>query len=71
MSNQELLECVKGLGKHPSVLNVFMKNHHEGILNEIILRTHFLDDGFYVGKSVPIMARLYCLEHDIKEHPRC
>jgi len=71
LSNEEILEYVNNLNKKPDILNQFLKNHHRDVFDEIVLRTSFLDAGFYAGKSTPIKARLYCLSNNITVHPRC
>ena len=38
-------------------------------MDEIISRTSFLDET--VLGFVPILARLYCLEHNLTSHPEC
>ena len=70
MSNRELLDKIQELGIYQGKLNAYLKKHFPDLFNELVSRTHFLDD-FYKDKSVPMPARLYCLEHDLKEQPRC
>ena len=70
MSNHELLDKIQGLGIYQGKLNAYLEKHFPELFNELVSRTHFLDD-FYKDKSVPMPARLYCLEHDLKEQPRC
>lgn len=70
MSNQQLLEEVRNIGVCTGKLNAYLQSHHPELFVEITERTHFLND-FYKDKSVPILARLYCLEHNLKEQPRC
>ena len=70
-SNKDLLDFIKSLNKRPDVLNRFLKNHHRNIYDEIVARTQFLDDGYFNGKPVPILARMYCLEHELSTSPTC
>lgn len=70
-SNKDLLDFIKSLNKRPDVLNRFLKNHHRNIYDELVARTQFLDDGYFKDKSVPILARLYCLEHELTASPTC
>lgn len=70
MSNAELLDKINKLGIYQGKLNAYLKRHFPDLFNELVSRTHFLDD-FYKDKTVPIPARLYCLKHNLKEQPRC
>ena len=70
LSNRELLEHIRELNMPVKSMSKFIKNgHHIPFLDELISRTNFLDSTSHV--FVPILARLYCIEHDINEHPRC
>ena len=70
LSNRELLEHIRELNMPVRSMSKFIKNgHHIPVLDELISRTNFLDSTSRV--FVPILARLYCIEHDITEHPRC
>ena len=45
---------------------------HNPFLDELINRTSFIDSFFTErNRPVPFLARLYCLENNIHEHPRC
>ena len=68
MTNQELVEMVKGLNIHELKLNVMLRKHHIELFNEIVRRTSYLVGDFYKNNVVPMLARLYCLDHDICEH---
>ena len=70
MSNRDLLDEINKLGIYQGKLNAYLKKHFPNLFNELVSRTYFLDD-FYKDKSVPIPTRLYCLEHDLKEQPKC
>ena len=70
-SNQDLLKAISEINKRPDVLDRFLKNHHQDIYNELVSRTKFLDNGYFKEKSVPILARIYCIEHDLKSSPTC
>ena len=70
-SNQDLLKAISEINKRPDVLDRFLKNHHPILHSELVLRTKFLDEGYFKGKSVPILARMYCLEHDLTSSPTC
>ena len=71
MTNQELVKLVKSLNIHELKLNVMLRKHHIELFNEIVRRTSYLVGDFYKNNVVPMLARLYCLEHDICEHPKC
>ena len=70
-SNQDLLKAISEINKRPDVLDRFLKNHHQAIYHELVSRTKFLDNGYFKNKSVPILARIYCLEHDLASSPTC
>ena len=55
----------------PDVLDRVLRNHHKEIYDELVLRTSFLDNGYFKGRSVPILARLYCIEHSLTTSPIC
>ena len=70
MSNRELLDKIQELGIYQGKLNAYLRRHYPELFNELVSRTHFLDD-FYKDKTVPMPARLYCIEHNLKEQPKC
>ena len=70
MSNEELLRDIKSIDVYPNKLNVVLKNHHSQLYVEVVNRTKFLDD-FYTHGNVPILARIYCLEHHLESQPTC
>ena len=70
-SNQDLLKAISEINKRPDVLDRFLKNHHQDIYHELVSRTKFLDNGYFKNKPVPILARMYCLEHDLTSSPTC
>ena len=70
ISNEELLKTIQDLHIGQQKLNSYLKKHFSELFNELVKRTNFLND-YYESKSVPILARLYCIEHNIKEHPTC
>lgn len=70
LSNVELLLIVKNLNMTTKSMSKFIKNnHHNPVLDEVISRTNFLDET--VLGFIPILARLYCLEHNLTSHPEC
>lgn len=69
-SNKELLDIVLSFNVPYSHLSRFLKKYHQDILLELLNRTKFLDTT-YPDKNIPIMARLYCLEYNLKEQPKC
>lgn len=70
LSNKELLLSVKNLNMTIKSMSRFIKDkHHNSILDEVISRTKFLDEA--ITGFVPVQARFYCLEHDLKSHPIC
>ena len=72
LSNQELLSLVKEINVNLNYLNGHLRKFHKPLFDEILHRTEFLNV-FYLehNKSVPMPARLYCIEHNITEHPKC
>lgn len=74
MTNQELVDCVANLGLSKLKLNMMLRRHHMELFNEIVKRTKFLDDSCIDENSwrtVPILARLHCLGHDLTKMPVC
>lgn len=71
LTDKDILDYIRNLNKRPDVLNRILKNHHKDIYDELVLRTQFLDNGYFKDKPVPILARLYCLEHGLKSSPVC
>ena len=72
LSNQELLSIVKEIPIRFNYLSGYLRKHYKTLYNEILSRTDFLNEFFErKQKSIPLPARLYCLEHNLKEHPRC
>lgn len=71
MTDLEILDRVRGLGVRPDVLNRVLRNHHGDLYGELVGRTSFLDEVSFRGRSVPILARLYCLERGISSAPEC
>lgn len=69
-TNQELIETIQSIDKHPSGLNSYLKHKNPELLNELKTRTSFLDT-HYKNKSVSIFERIYCLSNDIHEMPIC
>lgn len=65
MSNEELLDEINSFGVYPSKIKIFISNHFPKLMDEIVSRTSFLDD------NSSIHARLYCIKHNIQEHPVC
>lgn len=64
------MEEIQRLGIYQGKLNAYLKRHYPELFKELVSRTHFLDN-FYKDRPVPIPARLYCLEHNLKEQPKC
>lgn len=67
MTNQELVETSKKYNKKWNILEVWLRKHNPNLLDEIISRTNFLNS----YPKYPLKSRLYCLEHELKEHPKC
>ena len=65
LSNQELANLVYGLNTPNKGLFKFIKSRNMYLINEITCRTSFLDE------NITFLARLYCLDHNIIEHPIC
>ena len=70
LSNQELLDVIDQLGIDVVHLGRYLKNHCIVLFKELVFRTNFLDE-FYGAKTVPILARIYCLKNNISEQPTC
>ena len=72
MTKEIILQIVKLSNRSGAHLLKFLRTNHSDLLKEIIERTSFLDKGYSKTKyKVPFQARLYCIEHDITETPRC
>ncbi len=72
MSNHELLTCLNNYKVTISHLLRVIKRRNPELLNELINRTKFLDEYYSnLNESVPLPARLYCLEHDLESQPIC
>lgn len=71
MSNQELIDEFNKY-KSKNCSHRQLNNKNPTLLNEIINRTLFLDVIFKNRKmNVPILARIYCLIHNIYKYPTC
>ena len=74
MTDQELLAKVVVLGFSRRKLNLMLRKYHNDLFNEIVRRTKFLDDCCIeenANRVVPILARLYSLEHGLNALPIC
>ena len=50
----------------------FLMKHNPNLLDEVLQRTRFLNKVVNnISLTVPFTARIYCLEHDLKEQPKC
>ena len=65
MSNQEILDELKHIQVYPTKLKIYLQNHCPEFWGEIMRRTS------YLKSDESILCRIYCLEHDISEHPIC
>ena len=70
-ANIELVAEVSKIDVPIRELIKYLKKNNIGLYSEIINRTEFLDNGAYKGKTVPILYRLYCLEHNLTSSPTC
>ena len=70
LSNLELLNEIDQLGIDSVHLGRYLKNHCIVLFKELVCRTNFLDE-FYGTKTVPILARLYCLKNNLNDQPTC
>lgn len=70
LSNQELLDIIDQFGIDVVHLGRYLKNHCIVLFKELVFRTNFLDE-FYGAKTVPILARIYCLKNNLGEQPTC
>ena len=70
MTNEQLSLLVRKLQISNRRLKIYLIGHQSSLYNEIVSRTKFLDD-WYKNKTVPILARLYCIEHNLKSQPIC
>jgi endogenous inhibitor of DNA gyrase (YacG/DUF329 family) len=72
LSNNEILEQVRLIHVGFPNLEKVLRKRNPSLLESIVERTKFLDDYFNSKNyNVPIKARIYCLEHDLKCHPKC
>lgn len=71
MSNEELYNLLLDLKKNVRFLDKFLRYHKKDLYNEIVSRTKFLTEFYDKITYIPIDARLYCIEHDIKSSPIC
>ena len=54
-----------------SHLNFFMKRHYPRIHKQIHQQTLFLDKFENEKKKISIFERLYCIEHNLSDRPKC
>lgn len=75
ISKQNILDCFDKITKTISRDNTsrYMKNHFEKEYNELLKLTSFLDkfDSEDKNKKVSIFERIYCLEHNLSDRPKC
>ena len=69
-TNIEIIEKIKSLNVHVCRMNTYIKKHHPELFHEVVQRTSFLDKN-YNKSTVPFLARIYCLKHNLSEQPRC
>ena len=70
----EIIQIVDELHLGNQMLTPFLKKHRPDILNQLKEFTAFLDDVYrtrFNGKNVPILARIYCLRHELTSCPVC
>lgn len=70
LSNNELSKIISELNIDMAHLSRKLRAFHPKLLDELVFRTHFLDD-LYGTNVVPMPARLYCIYHNINECPKC
>ena len=73
MSNQELFIEISNLKISIKKISQLIRfNKQPQSVRELEFRTNFLDE-FFVEQGIPtpFLCRLYCIEHNIYEHPRC
>ena len=72
MTKEIVLQTINNANRSGPHLLKYLKTNLPNILNGLIELTSFLDQA-YVGTNyiVPLQARLYCIEHDIRVSPRC
>ena len=68
ISNQELISFLNNLHLKPNTIQKYLEFHYPKILEELYNRTSFLN---LSERKYPITARIYCIQHNIKEHPKC
>lgn len=72
MTKEIILQTINNANRSGPHLLKYLKTNFPDILNGLIELTSFLDKGYSQTKyKVPFQARLYCIEHDITEAPRC
>ena len=72
LTNKDLLSAIMEFKGNHSLhwLSRLIKRVHLDIYSEVKARTSFLDK-FYQDKYDSLPARLYCIEHNIKQQPIC
>lgn len=72
MTKEIILQTIKDANKSGTHLLKFLKNNCPDVLCELLEQTSFLDKAYEgTDYKVPLQARLYCLEHDLTEPPKC
>ena len=67
MSNNAILNKVSEFNMSSRGMYEILTHRCPNLYSEIENRTQFLND----GSIIPVLARLYCLKHDIHSHPTC
>lgn len=72
MTNQQIIDCVREIGKQYRFPGKVIQNNHKELFTEIVNRTKFLDEYYEsLNETVPFNARIYCIEHNLKSQPIC
>lgn len=69
MSNKEIIEFLNALKIFKSKYEIYLKNHHENVLQEIYEKTNFLDKAY--SRKITFAERLYCIENNITKPVIC
>lgn len=72
MTNEELVKQIYNIKKVGRWLINYLIDSKPYLLNEITIRTNFLDSEYKcTNKKVPFAARIYCLSNNITKTPKC
>ena len=71
MTNLEIINFIKNLNIYKSKYQIYLKNHHLDIYNEILEKTKFLDETNIKNKNISFAERLYAIKNNLVDRPKC